>query len=44
MAMAIMMPLSTCPRKAIKTAKIFDPRFVGRISPYPTVVAVMNDQ
>jgi hypothetical protein len=31
-------------RKAIKTAKIRDPRLVGRMSPYPTVVAVMNDQ
>jgi len=43
-AIAMMMPLNSNPRKAIRMAPILDRFLLGRRSPYPTVVAVMNDQ
>jgi hypothetical protein len=38
------MPVRINPKKAMKIETILDPRLTGRISPYPTVVAVMKDQ
>jgi Ca2+:H+ antiporter len=44
MATATIMPLRISPRKPMNTASRREPPFVGRKSPYPTVVAVINAQ
>src|SRR5271170_3603144 len=43
-ATAIKIPVNVSPTRAITIAKILAHFLVGRMSPYPTVVAVMNDQ
>ena len=44
MARATIMPVNKIPVRAMSTDNVLDKRVMGRISPYHTVVAVINAQ